>query len=429
MGDNAAFEHDGVLVQHDGIGAGEVGRSLAFVRDPRFVGAGFFAGEAPNGLTTVYGDPISADVFVYWRDPDDPMAQEVLVGATKSAPDGTWCITGLNYNLRYVVRARAFGCDDVTVVGVQPSRSDVIAYVDQLVPREDEFGDVDGLTGHVFLDSGLPPFTCEVIQPLPYGLTARIEGRKLLIEGVSIDNGLWESVVRVTASNGVWVDVPVQVQIQVLHLDPHWEKVVSLLDFDTDFSDIKGEAWIAKPSNVAIQSALKKFGQGALQVSGRSANVFYSTGVASNWSTQDFTVEGWVNHSSTSADYKNIFVLGDGYSAFTFVVGMTNENKIYMSVAGKGVAATVALPAGGWHHLAFVRSNGSRFALYLDGVELVSLTHTAALINRPRFHLCSNERAVGAATFTGAIDEVRITLGVARYTANFTPPSTYFPRR
>lgn len=209
LGDSAAFEHNGVLVQYEGIGAGEVGRSLAFVRDPRFVGTGFFAGEAPDGLTTVYGDPISADVFVYWRDPDDPMAQEVLVGATKSAPDGTWCITGLNYNLRYVVRARASGRDDVTVVSVQPSRSDVIAYVDHLEPTE-EF---DGLTGYVLLDSGLPPFTCQVIQPLPYGLSARVDGRKLLIEGVSSDAGLWESMVRVTASNGAWADVPVQVRI------------------------------------------------------------------------------------------------------------------------------------------------------------------------------------------------------------------------
>lgn len=394
---------------------------------PDFTGPGFFAGEAPDGLTTIAGTPTSASVRVYWRDPADPDAPDVLVASTQSAADGTWQIAGLNPALRYVVRAQKSQFDDVTVVGAAPSRSDVIAYVDQLVPREDEFGDVDGLTGHVFLDSGLPPFTCEVIEPLPYGLSTRIDGRKLLIEGESTDNGQWLSVVRVTASNGVMADVPVDVMISV-ETDPHWEKVVSLLDFNTDFSDIKGEAWIAKPSNVSIQSALKMFGQGALQVSGKSENVFYSTGVASkNWATQDFTVEGWVNHSSPLTDYKNIFVLGDGYSAVTFVVGMTNENKIYMSVAGKGAVATVALPAGGWHHLAFVRNNGSRFALYLDGVELGSLTHTAALINRPRFHLCSNERAVGAATFTGAIDEVRITLGVARYTANFTPPYRPFP--
>ena len=209
LGDNAAFEHNGVLVQHDGIGAGEVGRSLAFVRDPRFVGTGFFAGEAPDGLTTVYGDPISADVFVYWRDPDDPMAQEVLVGATKSAPDGTWLITGLNYNLQYVIRARASGRDDVTVVGARPSRSDVITYEGEFTNNEY----FDGVAGEILIASGLTPFAATIIQPLPYGLLPVIDGRKLIIDGTSDDGGIWNSVVRVTASNAVFVDVPVQVVI------------------------------------------------------------------------------------------------------------------------------------------------------------------------------------------------------------------------
>lgn len=176
---------------------------------PDFTGPGFFAGEAPDGLTTIAGTPTSASVRVYWRDPADPDAPDVLVAQTTSAPDGTWRITGLNPALSYVVRAQKSNFDDATVVGARPSRSDVITYVDHLEPTED----FDGLMGYVLLDSGLTPFTCEVIQPLPYGLSARIEGRKLLIEGVSSDSGLWESVVRVTASNGVWVDVPVQVRI------------------------------------------------------------------------------------------------------------------------------------------------------------------------------------------------------------------------
>ena len=176
---------------------------------PDFTGTGFFAGEAPDGLTTIAGTPTSASVRVYWRDPADPQAPDVLVASTQSAADGTWQIAGLNLALRYVVRAQKSQFDDVTVVGAMPARSDVIAYVDYLEPTED----FDGLTGHVLLDSGLPPFTCEVIQPLPYGLTARVDGRKLLIGGQSGDEGRWESVVRVTASNGVYADVPVRVVI------------------------------------------------------------------------------------------------------------------------------------------------------------------------------------------------------------------------
>ena len=177
---------------------------------PDFTGPGFFAGEAPDGLTTIAGTPTSASVRVYWRDSADPDAPDVLVDSTQSAADGTWQIAGLNPALRYVVRAQKSQFDDVTVVGAAPSRTDVIAYVDHLELTEEFYG----VTGHVLLDSGLPPFTCEVVEPLPYGLSARIEGRKLLIEGVSFDVGQWESVVRVTASNGVLVDVPLSIEIK-----------------------------------------------------------------------------------------------------------------------------------------------------------------------------------------------------------------------
>ena len=68
LGGSSVFEHDRVVAQHDGIHEAAVGSSLVISRDPRFVGTGFFAGEAPDGLTTVYGDPIPADVFVYFSE-------------------------------------------------------------------------------------------------------------------------------------------------------------------------------------------------------------------------------------------------------------------------------------------------------------------------------------------------------------------------
>ena len=98
---------------------------------PDFTGPGFFAGEAPDGLTTIAGTPTSAQVRVYWRDPADPDAPDALVASTQSAADGTWQIAGLNPALRYVVRAQKSQFDDVTVVGAMPSRS----YCPSILPR------------------------------------------------------------------------------------------------------------------------------------------------------------------------------------------------------------------------------------------------------------------------------------------------------
>ncbi len=396
---------------------------------PDFTGTGFFAGEAPDGLTTIAGTPTSAQVRVYWRDPADSEAPDVLVASTQSAADGTWQIAGLNPALRYVVRAQKSQFDDVTVVGAMPARSDVIAYVNQLVPREDEFGDVDGLTGYVLLDSGLPPFTCEVIQPLPYGLTARIEGRKLLIEGVSTDNGQWSSLLRVTASNGVWVDVPVQVQIQVLR-DPHFDKVALLLHFDEDFSDVNGGAFQAA-GMVTFQPG--KFNQGIFLTSGDSGAVEMAPSVALDLPA-DFAIEGWMMPAAdTSGAFITRFQSGaSAGSGWQIYLENTGRLSFYQYVSGgsypiRGVGPDVR--DGNWHHVAVTREAGL-LRMFVDGV-LVGTGSSSASYTSTIARLSVGYQVQGSARypFRGGIDEVRITNGVARYTENFAPPDGPFPDR
>lgn len=314
---------------------------------PTFTGPGFFAGEAPDGLTTVAGIPTSAQVRIYWRDPDG--GEDVLVASTQSASDGTWRITNLNPELSYVVRAQKTNYDDVTVVGAQPSRTDVIDVIDLLEPNEDS----SGLDGHVLLNSGLTPFSVSVIEPLPFGLEPAINGRVLTIEGTSDDVGVWESVVRVTASNGVFVDVPVTVEIAgqtfyeyALSLSPlaYWPLDEATLGPVLDHSgnglhgtltdtprvtlrgvplrrghagamgfcvDSLGTARVTAPSDARIQS---------LMDAGKSGTIaFWAKRTA--WSTYNFVVALWDNPFSGSARYR---VYGGG---FTFETPQ-NANRV-----------------------------------------------------------------------------------------------------
>lgn len=401
---------------------------------PDFTGPGFFAGEAPDGLTTIAGTPTSAQVRVYWRDPAEPDAPDVLVASTQSAADGTWQIAGLNPALRYVVRAQKSQFDDVTVVGAMPSRSDVIAYVNQLVPREDEFGDVDGLAGHVLLDSGLPPFTCEVIQPLPFGLTARVDGRKLLIEGASEDAGDWESVVRVTAGNGVWVDVLVVVQIQVPS-DPHFDKVSLLLHMDgadgsTTFIDSSlAPKIITAHGNAKISTAHSKWGDASLLVDGNGDYLSFPPSDDHGFSAGDWTVEGFF--LPTLRQTGNRFLLDMRAVAGASFMVWCSQNSAHNSLGYSTEVGTYFASGGSWsvgsfNHWAMTRASGTVRA-FVNGALVFTTSDSRTYTGSQGGFIGSSTAANQGAI--GYIDEVRITKGVARYTANFAPPDKPFPNR
>ena len=172
-------------------------------------GADFLAGEFPGGRTTVEGVPQAATVRALWRGPAGHYMDGVVVATTQSAPDGTWRIAGLNHKYRYDVVGRLSGHNDVIMSNVQPTRTDIVTLSGAFTDNED----FSGVAGSMTIESGMPPFTASVIEPLPYGLSPVIDGRKLIIDGTSHDVGVWESVVRVTDSNGLSADVPISIEI------------------------------------------------------------------------------------------------------------------------------------------------------------------------------------------------------------------------
>lgn len=204
---------------------------------PDFSGSGYLAGEAPDGLTTVVAVPVSATVQVLWRDPDTDA--EHLVASTTSASDGTWCITGLNHELEYVVRGIKDGWNDVTAVGVAPTRMDVIAATGVLETNALN----NGVVGSMLIEGGLPPYSVSVIDPLPYGLTPSIDYRTLTITGTSEDWGRWHASLRITSANSVTLDVPVTVDINAEWTPENLGTPPKIwLDHESDVTGVSGYA-------------------------------------------------------------------------------------------------------------------------------------------------------------------------------------------
>ncbi len=145
----------------------------------------------------------------------------------------------------------------------------------------------------------------------------------------------------------------------------------------------------------------------------------------------DFTVEGWFNISTASNPAVPLVVFDYGNAAFApgnlgFVLNVTTTLFQVINVPNTwgALGGTPAISAGAWHHFAVVRASGVGHA-YLDGTLIGTPQNWIGATNPVQFNVgCSP--SISGAFGTGWIDEVRIS-NIARYTANFVPPTAPFP--
>lgn len=214
--------------------------------------------------------------------------------------------------------------------------------------------------------------------------------------------------------------------------DPFYANVVALLHLDgsngsTTFTDRKGHTFTGGGS-AALSTAEKKFGSASLLLNGTTQYIQSATSTDWEMGSGDFTFEAWVRPAVAVTTRMEIFerwasfgigmqIMDTGFLR-AFATNTTSGNVL----VGPG-ATTVTHNT--WHHVAFVRS-GTTLRLFLDGVSQGTAAFSGA-IDAISETLSIGFDNAGSRYFNGNIDEVRITKGVARYTANFTPPSSPFP--
>jgi hypothetical protein len=155
-------------------------------------------------------------------------------------------------------------------------------------------------------------------------------------------------------------------------------------------------------------------------------------GVA-NFGTADFTIEGWVWLQGKRDDFGTIIANYTSFEsgALLFAAGMAaTPEKWTLSYDGvyPGISSTASVAYQQWTHFAIVRS-GSTISLYINGTSVGSAGVTNANFDGTgaSFYVAASGDGLGNAGPNGYVDELRITKGVARYTANFTPPAAPFP--
>lgn len=146
-----------------------------------------------------------------------------------------------------------------------------------------------------------------------------------------------------------------------------------------------------------------------------------------SFASSSFTIECWINVSSTS-NY-SIYVNSDSSNnlGVTFYVGSGTVYTYVTAPAGNivygmtGPASSVAI--GVWTHVAFVR-NGSTFTNYVNGVAGTSVTNANAMPSSQANCYIGTSFNASAGFFSGYISNYRVVNGTAVYTANFTPSTT-----
>lgn len=201
--------------------------------------------------------------------------------------------------------------------------------------------------------------------------------------------------------------------------DPYWNNNILLIHADDSIADNSISARPATTktgSAVAPYTAEKKYGAGSLRLDGASYVEFPSS---NDWvlGTGDFTVEAWV-YPQASGVWQNIIGQWADTTDFGWSLHINNVNEPCFLTKGATdyyLTAGAALPLNTWAHVAVVHKNGVR-RIFVNGY-LKNIRSDMAGISTGTNTFIRVGRSVNSTPdwFTGLVDDIRITKGVARY--------------
>jgi hypothetical protein len=183
--------------------------------------------------------------------------------------------------------------------------------------------------------------------------------------------------------------------------------------------------------NVAISTAQSKYYGSSAYFDGTGDYIDVEGNADFAFGTGDFTVEGWVNTTTISANggfYRRIYMTdrsaGNVAGNFQIILDIYNQGGLYLwsNASDLNLITTGSLANGQWNHFAACRS-GTTLRGFVNGVLVGSTTYTTNITannGRPRPRIGSYSSSGG--NFNGYLQDLRIYKGIAKYTSNFTPP-------
>ncbi len=214
--------------------------------------------------------------------------------------------------------------------------------------------------------------------------------------------------------------------------DLYFPQTTLLLPFDgangaTTTSDLSNSNHtVTLNGSAAISTSQSKFGGSSILLDGNSDYITVTSSDL-NLGGVSFTIEFWVYFNDIDSGNIACFYSDYGGASAGVIIHKSAGNNIaaYLTGDGQDITGTTTLAIDQWYHIALSGSVGS-YKLFLNGTQEGS-TFTGSPTNGTSTKNIGNFywSTTGQARFLdGYIDDFRITKGIARYTSNFTPPTT-----
>jgi Concanavalin A-like lectin/glucanases superfamily len=223
--------------------------------------------------------------------------------------------------------------------------------------------------------------------------------------------------------------------------DPYFSNVVLGIHANgaagsTVIPEVKGKT-VTAFGNAALSATQARFGPTSLYFDGNVDGITIPYTTDFDFGAGNFTIEMWIYKTGNNVNGSRLWnANGDYYNHVDISIGDTGTLASYWSSTGNtwnvvAAPSIAAISNNVWTHIAVVR-NGTNALAFVDGVMYTLSTGvgTTVLINGTG---AGTSRSIGGQSggvnrsFNGFIDDIRVTKGVARYTATFTPPRAPFP--
>ena len=214
--------------------------------------------------------------------------------------------------------------------------------------------------------------------------------------------------------------------------DDQFAKVTALFNFDGSDGDTTASGLDASNKNLTVSyssgdqlsNTQTKFGSTSLYV---ADNVTISSSDGFNMGTGDFTIEAWYYFTSFSNSFGH-YDQWNGSSTGSGNVQMWNstsaQGKIKWYYDGSSnFTSSTTMSTGQWYHVAYVRESGT-LKIYFNGTVDSNTQSYSGQLGKTGTLYFGDQHAGGGGAPQYYIDDLRITKGLARYTSNFTAPTT-----